>query len=542
MQQKLPAKVERTRAAQYLRMSTEYQSNSPVNQADAIAEYAQARNFEIVRTYEDSARSGLTISGRPALKQMIQDVVSGAADYHAILVYDVSRWGRFQDIDESAHYEFLCRQMGIALHYCAEPFENDGSGVSSLLKNMKRVMAAEYSRDLARRIRAGQVRIAASGFRVGGSAPYGYQRLLVDKDGHAKSLLIDGQRKSMQTDRVLTVPGLAEEVAVVRRIFDLYVGGGLGGKQIARALNAEGIRTRAGAKWRDSTIATILKSEAYLGTSIFGRSRKHGPKRDLVRCPPDTWVRCENAAEGIVSSQVFRLAQDLRRHRHPRPGCSNAELLAHLEALLDKHGKFARRLAIANPDSFFCSTYRSRFGSMSEAFRRLGLKGLPPPKPVIRRKYLRDRIRDEIRGRLDELDLPCKFDIKSKYGVIAGSLSFSILSVRTSFNEFRHGRWRDYMTSERRPDIAIVLMSNHWDEQYGDCYIVGREPIDQSDLPAPKIEFIPELERYRTLDLEPFYRRAQVAGWVARLAQGGSDFGSVEPARVRGGAGGGTSR
>src|SRR5688572_6868111 len=114
---KSPADEARIRAAQYLRMSTEYQLNSPINQAGAIADYAKERNFEIVRTYEDSARSGLTISGRPALKQMIQDVVSGSADYQAILVYDVSRWGRFQDTDESAHYEFLCRQMGIALHY-----------------------------------------------------------------------------------------------------------------------------------------------------------------------------------------------------------------------------------------------------------------------------------------------------------------------------------------------------------------------------------------------------------------------------------------
>lgn len=41
-------------------------------------------------------------------------------------VYDVSRGGRFQDTDESAHYEFLCRRAEIAVPYCAEQFENDG--------------------------------------------------------------------------------------------------------------------------------------------------------------------------------------------------------------------------------------------------------------------------------------------------------------------------------------------------------------------------------------------------------------------------------
>jgi len=58
---------------------------------------------------------------------LIDDVRSGVADFSAILVYDVSRWGRFQDADESAYYEFICKEAGITVHYCAEQFENDGS-------------------------------------------------------------------------------------------------------------------------------------------------------------------------------------------------------------------------------------------------------------------------------------------------------------------------------------------------------------------------------------------------------------------------------
>jgi DNA invertase Pin-like site-specific DNA recombinase len=61
-----------------------------------------------------------------------------------VLVYDVSRWGRFQDSDESAYYEYRCRRAKIAVHYCAEPFPNDGSVTAALLKALKRAMAAEY--------------------------------------------------------------------------------------------------------------------------------------------------------------------------------------------------------------------------------------------------------------------------------------------------------------------------------------------------------------------------------------------------------------
>src|SRR3546814_3338774 len=53
---------------------------------------------------------------------------------------------------QAAHYEYLCREAGVQLHYCAESFENDGGAISSIVKHMKRVMAAEYSRDLSARI------------------------------------------------------------------------------------------------------------------------------------------------------------------------------------------------------------------------------------------------------------------------------------------------------------------------------------------------------------------------------------------------------
>jgi hypothetical protein len=114
------------RAAQYLRVSTEQQKYSIENQAAAIAAYAARRNIGIVRTYSDR-RSGVRIVGRDGLKQLIQDVQRGHTNFNCILVYDVSRWGRFQDVDESGYYEFICRRAGINIHYCADEFENDGS-------------------------------------------------------------------------------------------------------------------------------------------------------------------------------------------------------------------------------------------------------------------------------------------------------------------------------------------------------------------------------------------------------------------------------
>src|SRR5437667_11453980 len=114
-------------AAQYLRMSTEHQQYSLENQSTAIQTYAESHSFKVVLTYSDAARSGLILRRRAGLRQLLKDVVAGTAPYKAILVYDVSRWGRFQDTDESAHYEFLCKSAGVPVHYCRETFANDGT-------------------------------------------------------------------------------------------------------------------------------------------------------------------------------------------------------------------------------------------------------------------------------------------------------------------------------------------------------------------------------------------------------------------------------
>src|SRR5262245_55066623 len=105
-----PPTSRRVTAAQYLRMSTEHQQYSTVNQSAAIALYAAAHNIGIVRSFVDEGKTGTSIKPRQALQELLKIVVSGSADFELILVYDVSRWGRFADADEAAHYEFLCKK------------------------------------------------------------------------------------------------------------------------------------------------------------------------------------------------------------------------------------------------------------------------------------------------------------------------------------------------------------------------------------------------------------------------------------------------
>ena len=177
-------------AVAYVRMSTDHQKYSTENQLDVIRDYATARGLKILRVFEDSGRSGLRLDGREALQSLMAEVATGQADFKAILVYDVSRWGRFQDADEGAYHEHVCSRAGIPVHYCGEQFENDGSIGSNLLKTVKRVMAGEYSRELSVKVFAGQCRLVELGFRQGGPAGYGLRRVLTVDDREDVDLIV----------------------------------------------------------------------------------------------------------------------------------------------------------------------------------------------------------------------------------------------------------------------------------------------------------------------------------------------------------------
>lgn len=260
------------RAAQYLRMSTDMQQYSLLNQAAAIALYAAGRGFEIVRTYEDAGKSGLKIDTRSALKALIDDVRSGRADFKAVLVYDVSRWGRFQDIDESAYYEFICKEAGVAIEYCAEQFANDGSLIATVMKNIKRAMAGEFSRELSVKVHAGISRVASLGFHSGSTPGYGLRRALLDESGRWKMDLSFGQQKSLRTERTVLRPGPKNEIDTIRHVYNQFIDQKLPIRDIAADLNSRGIVNAWGRPWNFMSIRDLLTNEKYIGNAVFNRT------------------------------------------------------------------------------------------------------------------------------------------------------------------------------------------------------------------------------------------------------------------------------
>ncbi|WP_374657395.1 recombinase family protein [Phenylobacterium sp.] len=357
-----------TPAVQYVRASTGLQACSLDQQALANAAYAALRGFEILDTYSDGAASGLTLRQRPALQRLLAEALSPARRFKAILVYDVSRWGRFQDIDEGAHYEFLCRRAGVAVHYCAEPFENAGSPEANLIKQVKRAMAAEYSRALSERLTLARRHMVDQGFMVT-PPPFGLLRQAIDGAGRPIGLLSRGQTKASKAHRIVFVPGPPQAVATVRRIFRLYALTGLSRGAIAKTLNAAGAPSPTGRGWTGDRVQRVLRCEAYVGTYVYGRVR-YSLGRASKMAPQD-WKRVENAFPPIIERAVFDLANRLLDARRRR---TDAELLDDLRELLVQEGRLDADLIDRWPYMAHSGTYDRRFGGLSEAYRRIGYR------------------------------------------------------------------------------------------------------------------------------------------------------------------------
>jgi DNA invertase Pin-like site-specific DNA recombinase len=364
------------RAAEYVRMSTEHQKYSTANQSAVIHAYAAMRDMIVVRTYADEGKSGLSLRHRPALRQLITDVQYGNTDFSAVIVYDVSRWGRFQDSDESGYYEYICKRAGITIHYCAEQFENDGSPLSTIIKNIKRAMASEYSRELSAKVFAGQSRLVKLGYRTGGSAPFGLRRLLIDQSGKPKGLLAYGERKSLQTDRIVLVPDEQTKIDVVRRIFDLFVNHGKQETAIARLLNQEGILTARGTAWAYHHVYTVLTHPSYIGDLVWNRQSTKLKTR-TVRNDSSQWIRAPGTIEPMISRDLFERAQAIRKKR-AAARTSREEKLQPLRDLLRKHGTLNIELVQRTPGVPSVACYTKRFGSLRNAFRLVGFTKYGP--------------------------------------------------------------------------------------------------------------------------------------------------------------------
>lgn len=321
--------------ALYLRRSTDeiQQSDSIAAQEELLRGWATAHgHFVTAETFVDNA-SGRS-ADRPAFRRLSALVASGAAPFDAVLVRDITRWGRFQNIDESAFWEFYFLTHGVKVFYAQETFRDDDGPFAGIQKTLRRYVAAEFSREKGRLLQYGKYRTVSKGWWKGGRPPYGYARAIVTAHGTITRVLEHGERKALNTDHITLVPD-ERTAPVVRRIFRMFVVGEKSPFAIAKRLTAARIPTPRGTlQWTFAGVQTIVCNAAYAGIASARFEKSENFAAATTIATPGAW-------RGLVSEAMFAKAQrrveDMAARRQPEAKD------ARLEAFFARHGKVSMR-------------------------------------------------------------------------------------------------------------------------------------------------------------------------------------------------------
>lgn len=495
-------KNHKVRVAQYLRMSTDHQQYSLHNQSEYIKDYAEKNNMEIAYTYDDAGKSGVSIIGRHSLQQLLSDVEHKKIDIQAVLFYDVSRFGRFQNSDEAAYYSFLFERNGVDLIYCSEPIPTkDFPLESSVILNIKRSSAAYHSRNLSEKVFIGQVNLIKLGYHQGGIAGYGLRRLLVDENGIAKEILGFRKRKSIQTDRVILIPGPKNEIKIVNSIYDLFIDDNMPEFIIAERLNEQNIPAENGTLWTRAKIHQILTNEKYIGNNIYNKTSSKLKSR-LVKNPKNEWVRCDKAYKPIISKKKYNKAQEIIQLRSVH--LTNEELLEKLKQKLESNGKLSGFIIDEDDTGPSSSVYRTRFGGLLRAYTLIGYK----PEHDYSYIQINEALRSFYSGIIEDfkggiLKSNCYID-EYKYApmlYINDELLISVLITKCTPMKSGKLRWKVRFDNSQKADITIVIRMDSQNISPLDFYIIPKIENEYSKMCMTETNNI-RLDLYRFDNLD----------------------------------------
>jgi len=251
--------VRKLRCAVYTRKSTEegleMEFNSLDAQREACEAYIASQKPEgwllIPEPYDDGGFSGGTLD-RPALKRLLADIEDGRID--VVVVYKIDRLSR--SLMDFAKLVEVFDRGGVTFVSVTQSF-NTTTSMGRLTLNIL-LSFAQFEREvIGERIRD---KIAASrkrGMWMGGFVPLGYE----------------------VRDRKLVINDA--EAATVRMIFERFVEVG-SATALARALAAEGVRTRRGRLVDKGFLYKLLNNRVYIGDAVHKGTAYPGEHEAII--------------------------------------------------------------------------------------------------------------------------------------------------------------------------------------------------------------------------------------------------------------------
>ena len=366
-------------------------------------------------------------------------------------------------------------------------------------------MAGEYSRELSTKVFTGQCRLITLGYRQGGPAGYGLRRYLVNERNEPKALLAPGEHKSLQTDRVILVPGPDSEIETVRRMYQLFVLDRRSEREIATILNCRGEVAEQGKPWNRAVVRQILSNEKYIGNNLYNRVSFKLKKKRVVNTP-DMWVRGIGAFEAVVDPGLFEAAQVIFAERARR--FSDTDLLAMLSDLLAARGALSGIIIDEVESMPSTAAYRHRFGSLLRAYQLIGYHPRRDYRYVETNRQLRlmhpDVVASTIKG-IEAIGGHAFVDETTDLLVVNHELTIALVIVRCQTTSAGSLRWRIRLDTGLRPDITVVVRLETDNHTARDYYLLPWIDVGQTPRFGLGEDNGVHLDAYRTEDLTSLY-------------------------------------
>lgn len=301
-------------AVGYIRVSTEAQAGerqtSLADQRAAIAALASRLGVTIGHVFEDAGLSGATMEYRPGMRALIASCEAasrrrGAPGY--VFVLNDSRWGRFEQSEESAYWRVHLEKRGWRVRF-AEHDDVQDETVRPVLRAIVQSQATLYRKTLSANVQRGTRGQAEQGYWQA-KAPFGYLRQVVYPTDRARILANNVPKAG---DEKLVLAPHPDEAPIVQAIFTRYVAGG---ESLASLL--DWAQTSYPSRlWTRAAMLRLLTNPAYVGDVVWGRVHVE-PGRRTSRAEQDCYGK-RDAHLAIISREVFAEAQGRLSHNKRR--------------------------------------------------------------------------------------------------------------------------------------------------------------------------------------------------------------------------------
>lgn len=338
----------------YGRVSTEEvnQVLALSRQKEELEEFIESQNeWQLVDKYVDEGKSATSDKGRKQYQRLYNDLQTDKFDI--VVIKDIERLNR----DTLNWYLFIDRLVKNEKKLYFYTTKSFYSPDDQLLTGIRALIAAQYSRDLSKKINMANTQRAKKGRVVTNGTLWGYNQF-------------DGQ---------LTIN--EEQAEIVRTVFDLYVGG-MGFRGMVKELTKMGIRNQNGNKFSETTLKRMIRNEKYKGTLISNKRHKDFDTKKIYDVPEEEWVIIENGVPAIISLEVWNEANKLlesKRKKFNKDGKDKEIYTGYFKGSYVYSGKikcgscnekywhqtYTSKITNKKTDLWQCSTYRS-FGKNTE--------------------------------------------------------------------------------------------------------------------------------------------------------------------------------